>query len=301
MITSFDELVASVKSRPKKIIAVAMAEEEEALQAISNARKEGLADAILVGQKKKIISIAERCQIDLSDFDMVNAESEVQSVVRCIQMVRENFADTIMKGNCATATLLKGVLDKEHGIRTGKVLSHVAVLQVERYHKLLFMSDGGMNIAPDAEIKIAIIDNAVKTARSFGIRKPKVAMIAAIEKVNYQSMPCTADAAIISKMAERGQIRNCLVDGPLALDNAVSKKACEIKNIKSPIDGDADILLMPNIEAGNVFYKAVSYFGTCKTAGMVVGAKTPIIVASRADNDETKFYSIALAMQAIDS
>ncbi len=298
MITSFQELVESVKGRPKKTIAVAMAESEDVLKGISEAHEEGLADAVLVGNKKKIIEIAEKENIDLSYFDIINTNSESQAVIRSIQLIRERLADTLMKGNCSTATLLKGILDKEHGIRSGKLLSHVAVFELKLYHKLLFMSDGGMNIRPNTEEKIAIINNAVQTVRQFGIRKPKVAMITAIEKVNYQAMPCTVDAAIIAKMAERGQIQNCTIDGPLALDNAISKKACEIKGIKSPIGGESDILIMPDIEAGNVFYKSVNFFAQCRVAGIVVGAQAPVVVTSRADTKETKFYSIALAMQA---
>ncbi len=298
MISTFQEMIDSVKSRPKKTIAVAMAEGEDVLQGIAHAHEEGLADAVLVGAKKKIIEIAEKKDIDISNFDIINTSSEAQSVVRSIQMVREHLADTVMKGNCSTATLLKGVLDREHGIRSGKLLSHVAVFELPKYHKLLFMTDGGMNIAPDTEAKLAIIENAVAVAKTFGIRKPKVALIAAVEKVNYQAMPCTVDAAIITKMAERGQIKSCIVDGPLALDNAISRKACEIKGIKSAVDGDADILLMPNIEAGNVFYKALNYLGECRTAGIVVGAKAPIVVTSRADDKDNKFFSVAFAMLA---
>lgn len=298
MISSFKELVDSVKGRRRKTIAVAMAEGEDVLKAISLAHDEGLADAVLVGNRNKIVEIANKCKIDLSHYDIINTDSEFQAVVRSIQMVREHLADTLMKGVCSTATLLKGVLDKEHGIRTGKLLSHVSAFELELYPKLLFMSDGGMNIMPNTEEKIAIIHNAVTTVKAFGIRKPKVALITAIEKVNYQAMPCTVDAAIIAKMAERGQITDCIVDGPLALDNAISKKACEIKGIKSPVGGEADILLMPDIETGNVFYKTLNFFTKCRVAGLVVGAEVPIVVTSRADSDESKFHSIAFAMQA---
>lgn len=298
MISTFQELVDSVKSRPKKTIAVAMAEGEDVLKGIAQAHNEGLADAVLIGRRKKIVEIAQKNDIDLSAFDIINTNSEVQAVVRSIQMVREHFADTVMKGVCQTATLLKGVLDREHGIRSGKLLSHVAVFELPKYHKLLLMTDGGMNIAPDTEAKISIIENAVAVARSLGIRKPKVALIAAIEKVNYHAMPCTVDAAVLTKMAERGQIKNCIIDGPLALDNAINHEACEIKGIKSAVGGDADIIVMPNIESGNVFYKALTMLGECRTAGIVVGATAPIVVTSRADDEENKFYSVAFAMQA---
>ncbi len=298
MITTFDDLIKSVKGRPRKTIAVAMAESEDVLSGIVDAYQEGLADAVLVGNKKKIIDIAAKSDIDISNFDIINTNSESQTVVRSIQLVRERLADTLMKGACSTATLLKGILNKEQGIRSGKLLSHVSVFELELYHKLLFMSDGGMNISPNTDDKIAIIQNVVNTVRAFGIRKPKVAMITAVEKVNYHAMPCTVDAALLAKMSDRGQIQNCIVDGPLALDNAISKKACEIKGIKSPIGGEADILIMPDIESGNVFYKSVNFFAKCKVAGILVGAQAPVVVTSRADSKETKFYSIALAMQA---
>ncbi|MBN1466960.1 bifunctional enoyl-CoA hydratase/phosphate acetyltransferase [candidate division KSB1 bacterium] len=298
MISSFRELVDSVKGRAKKTIAVAMAEGEDVLKAVAHAHEQGLADAVLVGNRKKIIEIAEQAEIDLTDYDIINTNSEVQSVVRSIQMVRENLADTLMKGVCSTATLLKGILDKEHGIRTEKLLSHVAAFELDTYPKLLFMSDGGINITPNTEAKIAIINNAVNIVKRFGVRKPKVALITAIEKVNYQAMPCTVDAAIICKMAERGQISSCIIDGPLALDNAISKKACEIKGIKTPINGEADILVMPDIETGNVFYKTLNFFTNCRVAGTLVGAQVPVVVTSRADSKEIKFNSIAMAMQA---
>jgi len=298
MITSFDMMVDRVKKRPKKTIAVAMAEGKDVLKAVSRAHKEGLADAVLVGDKGKIIKISEEHQIDISQFDIVNTKDETQAVVRSIQLIRERLADTLMKGICSTATLLRGVLDREHGVRAGKLLSHIAAFELSTYHKILFMSDGGMNIYPDLDGKIAMIENAVQVAKAFKIRKPKVAMIAALEKVNHQSMPCTVDAAVISKMSERGQIKGCIVDGPLALDNAVSVEACEIKGVKSPVAGDSDILIFPAIEVGNVFYKALNYLGQCRTAGIVMGAKVPLIVTSRSDPEDIKYYSIALGMLA---
>jgi len=296
MITSFDELLKKVKTRPKKTIAVAMADEHDVLSAISQASQEGIADAVLVGDKQNIIKCAKENNIDIKKFDIVHAEGENQSVVRAIQLVREHLADTLMKGRCSSATLLKGILDKQHDVRTGKLLSHCAVLEVPTYHKLIFMTDGGMNIAPDLDAKIGIIDNAVACARLLGIDPPKVALISALEKVNYKAMPCTVDAAVLSKMNERGQIQNAIVDGPLALDNAISKKACETKGIVSNVGGDADILIMPAIEAGNVFYKALSILAHAKTAGVVLGAKVPIILSSRADTEETKYLSIAVGL-----
>ncbi len=292
MIRSFDELLKVVKNQPKKTIAVAMAEEEDALLAIAHAYEQGIADAVLVGSKIKIKELCKKNDIDVNKFDIMDAGSEQQAVVRAIQLVREHLADTLMKGKCSTATLLRAVLDREHGVRSGKLLSHAALFELPTYPKFLFMSDGGMNIAPDVEAKISIIANVVSAAKLLGMEKPKVALIAALEKVNYQAMPCTVDAAVISKMAARGQLGDAIIDGPLALDNAVSKRSCEIKGINSPVGGDADILIMPAIESGNVFYKALNYLGQAKCAGIILGAKVPIILTSRSDDKETKFLSI---------
>ena len=297
-IKTFDQLVNSIKDQPKKTIALAMAEDEDALLALNNAHQQGLADAVLVGDKKKIRELAEKNDIDLANFDIIHSRSEQHAVVRAIQLVKEHLADTLMKGSCSTATLLRAVLDKKHGIRSGKLISHVSLFEVAYYPKLFIMTDGGMNIAPDLDAKLGIIENSLVAARKLGISIPKVALIAAVEKVNYKGMPGTADAAIISKMAERGQITGAIIDGPLALDNAIDKRSCEIKGIKSPIDADADILIMPCIEAGNVFYKALMYLGGAKGAGILMGAKVPIILTSRSDSVENKFMSIAFGIIA---
>ncbi|HPN33163.1 MAG TPA: bifunctional enoyl-CoA hydratase/phosphate acetyltransferase [bacterium] len=292
--TNFAEIVARVKGKPRKSIAVAMADEDDVLRALADAYKQGIADAILVGNKEKILACGREHRIKISPFDIVPAESEQQSVAIAINLVREHLADTLMKGRCSTNTLLKGVLDKEQGLRSGKLLSHLGVFEVPNYHKLLLMSDAALNIAPDLNAKVAILENAVQAAHFLGVHTPKVAVIAAVEKVNLESMPCTMDAAIIAQMAARGQIKRCLVDGPMALDNAVSGKSCEVKGLKSPVGGDADILLMPDIEAANVFYKTLAYISGAKAAGLILGAKVPVILTSRADNEEIKFLSIAL-------
>ncbi|MBN1997258.1 bifunctional enoyl-CoA hydratase/phosphate acetyltransferase [candidate division KSB1 bacterium] len=296
MINSFDSLLECIKTQPKKTVAVAMAEDEDVLQAISHAHKNGIADAVLVGNRYIINQIAGEHQIDIDRFDIIHADSEKMSVVIAIQLVREHLADILMKGKCSSATILRGVLDRDHGVRSNSILSHLAACETPYYHKLLFMSDGGMNISPDLDKKIAIIRNAIKACRRLGIRRPKVALISAIEKVNYEDMPCTRDAAIIAQMGKRNQIKNALIDGPLAFDNAISKRSCEIKNIDSRVGGEADILIMPNIESGNVFYKTLAYLGGAKMAGVILGAKVPIILTSRADTDENKYYSIAMAI-----
>ncbi len=296
MIASFEEMLRLVTGHVKRTIAVAMAEDADILEALCLAHSRGIADALLVGDKPAILETARKGGLDLSPFDIIQAEGEQQSVSLAIQLVRQRTANALMKGKCSTATLLKGVLDKEAGLRSGKLLSHLAAFTVPAYPKLLLMSDAAMNIAPDLAGKIAITENAVHTAHQLGIAQPRVALIAAVEKVNYDSMPCTVDAAAIAQMGARGQIKDAIIDGPLAVDNAVSRKACEVKVISSEVGGEADILIMPDIEAANVFYKTMTYLGGSRTAGIIVGAQCPVILTSRADSEETKFYSIALAM-----
>ncbi|HOT97160.1 MAG TPA: bifunctional enoyl-CoA hydratase/phosphate acetyltransferase [bacterium] len=296
MNASFDGLLKRVTGKVKRTIAVAMAEDEDVLQGVALAFERGIADAVLVGDKQAILAVAREHAIDLSHFDIVQANGEQESVAIAVQLVRQQMANALMKGKCTTATLLKGVLDKQAGLRSGKLLSHLAAFEVPAYHKLLLMSDAAMNIAPDLAAKTAITENALAAARLLEIEKPKVAIIAAVEKVNFESMPCTVDAAALSQMAARGQFGAAIVDGPLAVDNAVSSRACEVKGIRSPVGGEADILIMPDIEAANVFYKTLTYLGGSRTAGIIVGAQSPIILTSRADSEESKFLSIVLAM-----
>lgn len=293
---SFGQVLKTIRGEPKKTIAVAMAEEEDVLAAVSRASQQGLADAVLVGDEERIRNTCKEHRIDISAFDIVQADTEQQAVVRAVQLIRGHLADVLMKGKCSTATLLKAVLDKEHGLRSGKLLCHLAAFEIESYHKLLFMSDAAMNIRPDLQTKISIIENTINACRAMQIAKPKVAILAAIEKVNPGAMSCTADAAILTKMQQRGQIKGAELDGPLAMDNAISRKSCEVKGIDTSVGGDADILIMPDIEAANIFYKTMAYLGCAKTAGILIGARVPIILTSRADSDETKFYSIALGM-----
>lgn len=200
-----------------------------------------------------------------------------------------------MKGLIDTSIIMKQVLDKEIGLRTGSIISHMAVFDVDTYHKLLFVTDAAMNISPDLNQKKDILINAVDLAHSMGIDKPKVAVIAAKEKVSTK-MEATVHAEELANMNRNGEIKGCIVDGPLALDNAISKKAAETKGIESEVAGDADILLMPYIEAGNVLYKSLTYFANSKNAGIILGAKAPIVLTSRADSEETKLYSIVLSV-----
>jgi phosphate butyryltransferase len=265
---------------------------------LEKARSVGMARAVLTGNPDIISNLLADLGISIDEYEIIPASSEMEAVELAIESVRNNQAQVLMKGLCSTSIFLKGILDKSTGLRTGRVISHLAVFESPYYHKLFMMSDAAMNILPDLNTKIAILENAIKTAHNIGYKNPKVAIISAIEKVNPEAMPSSADAAIISKMGERGQIKGALIDGPLAVDNALSAKSCAVKGIVSPVGGDADICIVPNIETGNTFYKLLTILGNAKVAGIVVGAKTPIVLTSRADSEESKYLSIITALKA---
>ncbi|SEF56516.1 phosphate butyryltransferase [Caloramator fervidus] len=293
MIKNFDELLEAVKGRKKMKLSVAAANDLEVLLAVENARNLGLIDAVLVGDYDDIKKIADENNIDLSNYEIVDVKDLKESARVAVSLVSKGQADFLMKGLIGTAELLKAVLDKDIGLRTDKLLSHVMVYSVETYHKFLLLTDGGMVTYPDITQKVQIIQNAVKVAKALGINPVHVAPLCAVEVVN-PDMQSTIDAAILSKMNQRGQIKDCIIDGPLALDNAISIEAAKHKGIKSPVAGEADILLVPNIEAGNILGKSLTYFAKAKSAGVIVGAKCPIVLVSRADSHESKLYSIAL-------
>jgi phosphate butyryltransferase len=295
MVQNFTQLVNEVQSRVKQVIAVAVAHDLDVLEAIERAEKAGISSAILVGNKERIEEIIRKNKIDLNEAEIVNQPDELAAVNFSIDLIRGGKANVLMKGLCSTSIIMKAVLNKDRGLRESKILSHFALFEIPTYHKLILMSDAALNISPTLEEKVGITENAIYAANRLDIIKPKVAIISAIEKVNAGKMPATTDAAIISKMADRGQIPNALIDGPLAVDNAFSKKSCQIKNLDSPVGGDTDIAIMPNIECGNIFYKLLTYLAKSKTAGIIIGAKVPIILTSRADSDESKFLSIAAA------
>ncbi len=297
MIRTFDQLIENVKGSETKTIAVAYAHDPDVLEALATAQREDIARGILIGPEDRIREAAKTVNVALDGFEIVDIDDEKEATRTAVRMVKEGSADVLMKGLCSTSTILSAVLDKQNGLRDANLLSHLAAFETPSYHKLIFLSDAAMNIAPDLQDKIAITENAIRAVQRLGIEIPKVAIIAAVEKVNPHGMPCTADAAIISTMGNRGQIKNAIIDGPLAVDNAFSRKACEIKGINSPVGGDADIAIAPNIETGNCFYKVMGYLSQAKVAGIIIGAKKPIVLTSRADSDETKFLSIVLAMK----
>jgi len=260
------------------------------------AAKKKYIEAILVGNAAEIKKIAEKNKkIDISQFEIINEINDSEAVAKAVKLVHYGEADILMKGNVGTATLLKGVLNKEWGLRKNEVLSHIALFEVQVYHhKLISLTDVAMNIAPDLNTKIGIINNSVEFLKKLGVETPKVAVLGAVELVN-ESMPATIDAALLSKMAERGQIKGCIIDGPLAFDNAISAESAKHKGIKSIVAGDADLLLLPDIEAGNVLYKAFVFFAKAKVAAVVLGARAPIVLTSRSDSEESKLDSIVLA------
>lgn len=293
MIKNFDELLQIAKSRSKMKLSVAAAQDAEVLLAVDNARSIGLIDGILVGDIIKIKEIAEACSINLSDYEVIDVKDLTQAAKVAVGLVSSGKADFLMKGIIGTAELLRAVLDKETGLRTNSLLSHVMVYSVPAYHKLILLTDGGMVMYPDLQQKIQIIQNAVKAAEALGITPINVAPLCAVEVVN-PDMQSTIDAAVLTKMNQRGQIKGCIIDGPLALDNAISAEAARHKGITSPIAGETDIFLVPNIEAGNLLGKSLTYFAGAKSAGVIMGAKCPIVLVSRADTSQTKLYSIAL-------
>ena len=291
-----EHLIDQAAGQPKKTVAVAVAEDHEVIEAVAKAIKLQLAQFRLYGNQEKIMGMLQEHGLQTSEHvEVIAAMSNAEAAELSVKAVRNGEADVLMKGNIPTANILKAVLNKEWGLRKGSALSHVAAFEVPNYDRLIFVTDAAMNIAPDVTQKAAIIQNTVEVAQAIGIDLPKVAPIAAVEVVN-PAMQATIDAAMLTQMNRRGQIKNCVVDGPLALDNAVSQIAAEHKGIVSDVAGKADILLVPTIEAGNVLYKSLVYFADAKVGAMIAGAKAPIVLTSRADSAETKVYSLALAV-----
>jgi phosphate butyryltransferase len=233
--------------------------------------------------------------VDSGKVSVIDCDTKERAAELAVKAVRSKEAGVLMKGNIPTAMILKAVLNKEFGLRAGKVLSHVAAFEIPRFDRLIFVTDAAMNISPTLDDKAQIINNAVSVARALGMEVPKVAPLAAVETVN-PVMQATLDAAALTQMNNRGQIRDCVIDGPLALDNAVSATAAEHKGITGDVAGEADILLVPNIEAGNILYKSLVYFAGAKVGAVIAGAAAPIVLTSRADSAESKLYSLALAL-----
>jgi phosphate butyryltransferase len=298
MLTKLSQLqeLLDKEHQPKKLV-LAASEDAHSLNAVVAAAKKKIIRPVLVGDKEKTFGMAEILNLDLSKYEFIEASSPLEAVEYSVKLVHDGKADVLMKGKVGTSDMLKYVLNKEFGLRTGNLLSHFAYFEVDTYHKLIAVTDVAMNIAPNLTEKIGILNNAVRVLNNLGIPKPKVAVLGAVEKVNT-AMDATLDAALLSKMNQRDQILNCLVDGPLAFDNAVSSESARHKEIKSEVAGDTDLLLMPDIEVGNVLYKTLVFFAKAKVASMIVGASAPIVLTSRSDSEQAKFDSILLAAVA---
>ena len=294
MIKKLDDIFDELKScNEKAVLSVAAAHDEEVLLAVKDACEMNIIKAILIGEEEKIRKIANEIKFDLTDVEVINECDLKLCAEKAVKLVSSGKADYVMKGLLDTSIILKEVLNKEYGLRTDSLLSHVMIYEVPSYHKLLILTDGGMNINPDVSQKKKIVDNAIKAAKSLGIDTVKVACLAAKEKVNPK-MQATLDADELKTMCKDGMFgKGAIVEGPIAFDLAVSEEACKIKGYESEVGGDVDILLVPNIETGNGIGKALTYMANAKSAGIIMGAKAPVVLVSRADTHESKLYSIA--------
>jgi phosphate butyryltransferase len=295
VIRHFDDILKYAKERGPKTLAVAVAQDLEVLLAVNEAKTMGIADAILVGDQEKIEEIAAKNFIKIDQYEIIDIKDINEASRKAVELVSAGKAHMVMKGLVDTSVILKAVLDPEIGLRTGNVLSHTAVFDVPGYDRLILVTDAAMNITPDLNTKKQIIENAVQVAHALDNNEPKVAIVCAKEKVDPK-MPATVDAGQLEEMNKNGEITGCIVGGPFGLDNAVSEEAAAHKGIDHPVAGKADILVVPNIESGNVLYKSMVFFANTKNAGVIVGAKAPIVLTSRADSDIAKLNSIALAV-----
>lgn len=293
MIKNFNELLAAAKKQGVMRLAVAAAQDADVLKAVSEAKEMGLVEPILVGDQEKIIEIMNKLNITSEMYEIIHEPDLIQAARKAVELVSSGEAEFLMKGILQTADILRAVLDKEIGLRTANLLSHVMVYEVPSYHKLLFLTDGGMNIAPDLNQKVQILENAITACKSLGMERVNVACLAGAEVVNPK-VPATVDAKEIADMKEKWDALGASVIGPAALDLAISEEACRHKGYTAEGAGDADILLVPYYEVGNALGKSLTYFAGSKSAGVIMGAKAPIVLVSRADSSEAKLLSIAL-------
>ena len=290
MSKNFDDLLSRLKGVKRKKVAVAVAQDEPVLEAVKEAKEQGIADAILVGDKEKIKEIAAKVDMDITQYEIIHEADPKKATLFAVQLVSSGKADMVMKGLVDTATFLRSVLNKEVGLRTGKIMSHCAVFEIEGIDRLIFLTDAAFNTYPDLKAKVQIVQNAVSVAHACGVELPKVAPVCAVEVVN-PDMPATIDASLLTTMNARGQIKGCIIDGPLALDNAISEEAAHHKGISGPVAGKADILMLPNIETANVMYKCLTYTSKSRNGGLLVGTSAPVILTSRADRKSTRLNS----------
>ncbi|MCL2728196.1 MAG: bifunctional enoyl-CoA hydratase/phosphate acetyltransferase [Bacteroidales bacterium] len=295
MITNFDQLIEQVRTKPRKRLVAAWAVDDHTISAARFAVEKGIVEAILVGDQKKIADVCAHEKIDPSIFTIVHVEEELKAISTAVDMINNGAGDILMKGLCSSDKYMRAILNKERGLLPPKaVLSHVTVVSAPTYPKLLIVSDVAVIPAPDLSQKTAMTNYVIQVAKALGIEKPKVALLAATEQM-LPGMQACVDAAMIAKMADRGQISGAYVDGPLALDVALDMESAKTKKLESPVAGDADCIVFPNIESGNVFFKAVTKLAKGELAAMVVGAKAPCVLTSRGDTTTSKLNSIALA------
>ena len=292
----YEQLLERCRSLAPVPTAVAYPCEASALTAAVEAAQLKLIVPLLVGPRVKILEIAQSAGLDLGGLEIIDVASAHEAAEKAVALVREGRAEVLMKGSLHTDELLSAVVSREKGLRTGRRISHAFLMDVPTYHKVLVVTDAAINIAPTLEDKVDICQNAIDLAISLGVKTPKVAILAAVETVNSK-MPATLDAAALCKMADRGQIKGGILDGPLAFDNAISKEAAKTKGIESEVSGDPDILLAPDLEAGNILAKQLSFLANADSAGLVLGARVPIILTSRADSVRSRIASCAVANQ----
>jgi len=298
MFKTLDELVQAARMAGPVRIAIAAAHDPDVIEAMKKAGELGLATGIFVGNLRKIGSLAEAARLEIPYGQMVSEPDDALAARKAIALVRDGQADLLMKGKIKTSALVRAVLDKEAGLRTGRLLSQVIVFQVSGFDRLMLMTDAAINIAPTLEQKAEICRNAIAVAHAIGLEKPNLAVLCALEVVN-PDMPATVDAAALAVMNRRGQIAGAYVDGPLALDVPLSRFAAERKEVQSPLVENTDIFVAPDIEAANILYRAILYFAKGESGGIVAGAKVPLILLSRAESPETKIYSISIAILAV--
>ena len=294
MSKSFEELISKANQKTLKKVSVSNAQDEPVLQAVKAAKEQNIATAILVGDEAKIREIAASIDMDLTDFEIINEPDTEAAALKAVELVHNGKADILLKGLLETNTFLKSVLNKEVGLRTGKMLSHVCVFEIEGINRLLFFTDVAFNTYPTLADKVNIINNAVEVAHACGIECPKVAPLCAVETVNPKMQP-TVDADNLTKMYEGGDFKGCQIYGPLSMDLAIDPEAAVHKGVTNPVAGHADILLFPNIDAGNITYKILVRTAKVKIGNVLVGTSAPVVLTSRSDDFETKLNSIALA------
>ncbi|MEF9922499.1 MAG: phosphate acyltransferase [Anaerovoracaceae bacterium] len=293
MLENFTELKKKIGSLTKKRVAIVAAQDVKTLQAVIKAKEEGFIEFVLLGDKKKIIKIGEEIGKQISPLDIINTETDEESAEKAVELVRQGKVDFIQKGLLQTATILKAVVNKEKGIATEKLLSHISILQIEGYHKLLAITDGGMVLDQTLANKKAMLENAVELFHRLGYKEPKVACMCALEKENPK-MPETVQAAALKEMNINGEIKGCLVEGPISFDIAMEKEAGQVKGFDSPVCGETDIIVTPTLVAGNMTIKSLYTFGHGVMAGCVLGAKCPIALTSRDAEVEERYYSLLL-------